>query len=551
MQLKWCTRLIKVNSHNLYIRVALSIAMIAIVVSIVSSMLSYFSGFKEKKNTNYQLVQQLARTTEKTAAIAAYINDKELSQEIINGLLRNDLVQGASLEGDANAKGEIELFIANGTTNKNKEAVIVKLVHPFLDDTYIGELAIYPNDNFIKQQAQAALIKEFILMLIQSIVIAFFVSLVVHRWLTKPIQNLTDSFAKINPSEPETFTKLTYKQGKRDEISRLTRGINALMHELHLTISNEQTLRKKTQELEAKFRLIFEQASAGICLLNDKNIITTSNPAFKRYFSVFSENQLSNVYFTDLVNNADELQSLLLAIRDNKKPSQATLDIECSLGDRTVWFHCLFARLTDQRNTQRGQQQVPLVEVILHDITERTERELKTRFEADHDPLTGLLNRRAGEKRLTKTLRECINNNSHLVVMMIDLDKFKPINDTYGHEAGDKVLIETAHRFKTLFHQKNDMCIRLGGDEFIVARQLNKVDKKEIQKHATALLNELQQKVSISSTQACAVGASIGIAIAPYDGTEFHELMHNGDNTLYHVKETGRGRVAFYDDIKN
>ncbi|MFP3624361.1 hypothetical protein, partial [Burkholderia sp. SIMBA_051] len=90
-------------------------------------------------------------------------------------------------------------------------------------------------------------------------------------WLTKPIQNLTDSFAKINPSKPETLKMLSFKQGKRDEISRLTQNINALMHELHLTISNEQTLRKKTQELEAKFRLIFEQASAGICLLDDKN----------------------------------------------------------------------------------------------------------------------------------------------------------------------------------------------------------------------------------------------------------------------------------------
>jgi len=543
--------LIKIISQKLYIRVAIAIALVAIVVSLVSSMLSYYSGFKEKKNTNYLLVQQLAQTMGKTAAIAAYLNDKELSQEIINGLLSNDLVQGASLEGEANAKGEMELFIANGTINKQKEAVLVKLVHPFLDDTFIGVLSIYPDDNFIQQQAQAALKKEFILMLIQSIVIAFFVSLVVQRWLTQPIQNLTDSFAKINPSEPETLNMLTFKQGKRDEISRLTHGINALMHELHLTISNEQTLRKKTQELEAKFRLIFEQASAGICLLDSKNSITTFNPAFKHYFTVPGEKELSTLHFPELLNNVDELQSLLEEIRFAHNPPQTTLDVECKVGYKTLWFHCLFVRLTDQRDTNRGPQQEQLVEVILHDVTERAERELQTRFEADHDPLTGLLNRRAGEKRLQKALRECIKNNKHLVLMMIDLDKFKPINDTYGHEAGDKVLIETAHRFKTLFHEKNDMCIRLGGDEFIIARQVNTYNKAETLEQATTLLNELQQQVSISNTRTCAVGASIGIAIAPTDGTELHELMHNGDKTLYHVKETGRGKVAFYDNIKN
>ena len=398
--------MIKIISQKLYIRVAISIALVAIVVSLVSSMLSYYSGFKEKKNTNYLLVQQLAQTMEKTAAIAAYLNDRELSQEIINGLLSNDLVQGASLEGEVNPKGEMDLFIAKGSTNKKNEAVLIKLVHPFIEDTFIGVLAIYPDDNFIEQQAQSALIKEFILMLIQSIVIAFFVSLVVQRWLTQPIQNLTDSFAKINPSEPETLKMLTFKQGKRDEISRLTQGINALMHELHLTISNEQTLRKKTQELEAKFRLIFEQASAGICLLDDKNIITTFNPAFKHYFTVPGEEELPTLHFPELLSNVDELQSLLADIRSAKNPPQTTLDVECKVGYKTVWFHCLFVRLTDQRDTKRNPKQEQLVEVILHDVTERAEREQQTRFEADHDPLTGLLNRRAGEKRLKKALRE-------------------------------------------------------------------------------------------------------------------------------------------------
>jgi len=271
-------------SQKLYIRVALSIAIVAVVVSILSSILSYYSSLKEKKNTNYLLVQQLAQTMEKTAAIAAYLNDHELSQEITNGLLRNDLVQGASIEGEVNPQGETDLFIASGSINKQKEAVSINLIHPFIEETIIGILSIYPDDNFIQQQAQSSLEKEFLLMLAHSIIIAFFVSLVVRKWLTQPIQSLTDSFAAIDPTAPETMKMLAFKQGKRDEISRLTQGINALMHELHLTISNEQELRKKTQELEAKFRLIFEQASAGICLLDGKNNITTFNPAFKHYF---------------------------------------------------------------------------------------------------------------------------------------------------------------------------------------------------------------------------------------------------------------------------
>jgi len=134
--------------------------------------------------------------------------------------------------------------------------------------------------------------------------------------------------------------------------------------------------------------------------------------------------------------------------------------------------------------------------------------------------------------------------------MMIDLDKFKPINDTYGHEAGDKVLIEIANRFKKRFNNNTDICIRLGGDEFIVAQQINNYDKSSTQNQAIALLDELQQDISISQTKKCAVGASIGIAVAPNDGNELLELMFNADKMLYHVKETGRGNVAFYDELK-
>ncbi|MEI8619057.1 GGDEF domain-containing protein [Pseudoalteromonas sp. B193] len=287
-----------------------------------------------------------------------------------------------------------------------------------------------------------------------------------------------------------------------------------------------------------------------MCLLDDKNIITTFNPAFKHYFTVPGEEELPTLHFPELLSNVDELQSLLADIRSAKNPPQTTLDVECKVCYKTVWFHCLFVRLTDQRDTKRNPKQEQLVEVILHDVTERAEREQQTRFEADHDPLTGLLNRRAGEKRLKKALRECIKHNEHLVLMMIDLDKFKPINDTYGHEAGDKVLIEIAHRFKTLFHEKNDMCIRLGGDEFIVARQVNTYNKAATREQSIALLNELQQDIYISQNKTCAVGASIGIAVGPNDGEELLELMINGDKMLYHVKETGRGQIAFYDEFK-
>ena len=530
-------------SQKLYVKVALSIALVSVLVSLASSSLSYYAGLNEKKETNYLLVKQLAQTMEKTAAISAYLADRELSQEIVNGLLSNDLVKGVSLSGEA------DMVIAQGSINNQAERISIKLMHPFINDSQVGTLNLYPDDKYIQLQAKKASKKEIILMLLHSIVIAFFVSLLVHRRLTRPIQDLTDSFATINPSIPETMRMLTVKQGNRDEIGKLATGINSLMHELHHTISNERALREKTQELESKFRLIFEQASAGICLLDEQNMVTTYNPAFARYFTITGKSDMATLNFPLLLNNEERLQGLLKEIRQEDTPDQITLDIECTIGKTNKWMHCLFAKLADQRNNQR-EKQGGLIEVILHDVTERTEREFQTRFEADHDPLTHLLNRRAGEKKLHKALFDSMKNQHHLVLMMIDLDKFKPVNDTFGHEAGDKVLIEIASRIKSRFCLTTDICIRWGGDEFVVARKIDNFDQTLSAQQAEDMLQDILVPIHISEYEQCEIGASIGIVIGPKDGKVLHELMVNADNTMYQVKEKGRGHVAFFENKK-
>jgi diguanylate cyclase (GGDEF)-like protein/PAS domain S-box-containing protein len=527
-------------SQKLNVKVAVSIAFVALLVSLVSSTFSYYAGLNERKTTNYQLAEQLGRSMEKTAAIAAYLGDRELGQEIVNGLLSNDLVEGVNLFGEPN------MFITQGNIDGQGEQISLVLSHPFIQDNQIGTLNLFPNEQFIQQQAQKATKKEVFLMLLHSVIIAFFVSIFVHRRLTRPIQNLTESFATINPSEPSTMRMLKIKHGPQDEIGKLVQGINSLMHELHLTISNERELREKTQELERKFRLIFEQASAGICLLDENNMITTHNPAFEQHFTPVGEDKLPSLNFPVLLNDTEKMQKLLSEIRAEDKFDQITLDIECTIGTQTKWLHCLFAKLSDQRSAHRDDTGT-IIEVILHDITERTQREFQTRFEADHDTLTHLMNRRAGEKKLHKALFECMKNGRHLVLMMIDLDKFKPVNDTYGHEAGDLVLVEIARRIKVHFEMSSDICIRWGGDEFVVARQLDEFDVTSIAELATQLLDSIQQPIHISEYERCRVGASIGIVAAPKDGRVLHELMVNADNTMYQVKDKGRGDVAFYD----
>jgi diguanylate cyclase (GGDEF)-like protein/PAS domain S-box-containing protein len=526
-------------SQKIYIRVALNIAIVALLVSIVTSFFSYTSGLEEKKTINYSLVKQLAQTMQKTAAMSVYLTDIDLGTEIGNGLLSNDLVKGVSLSGG------VDMQLTYGEMDNVLEQISINLMHPFIPDVQIGLLTLYPDDIYIQQQAQGDSEKEVLLMMVNSIIIIFFVSIAVHQRLTRPLQYLTDEFSQIDPSLPETMQMLSVRSRAKDEISRLIKGINSLMYELRLTMSNERELRIKTQELEARFRLIFEQASAGICLVNQQNMITVYNPAFESLFIKEGDVEMVTMNFPILLSNPDKLQELFDTIRNKHGVDQLTLDIECTVGKETKWIHCLFAKLTEQRDSVRDNQE-SLIEVVLHDVTERAEKEFQTQFEADHDALTYLLNRRAGERKLNNALSECIENEHKLMLMMIDLDKFKPVNDNFGHEAGDKVLVEVSRRIKNQFNLTTDICIRWGGDEFLIARQVEDFDLHSAMTQAQQLLQDIEQPIEVKSNTNCDVSASIGLVIGPNDGQVLHKLMMNADSAMYQAKESGRGQVILF-----
>jgi diguanylate cyclase (GGDEF)-like protein/PAS domain S-box-containing protein len=524
-------------SQKLYIRVALAIVLVAVVVSLFVSALSYYFGLETRQQASHLLAEKLSKTVEKTAVIAAYSNDAGLAQEIVNGLVINQYIKSARLNNDSG----LETIAGKFTGNSDRISTVLK--HPFLENVQVGVLEIYLDQEFIQQQTADTTKNEILILLSLSLILAFFVSVLVHRRLTKPIQNLIDNFEQMDPHSPNTVRMLPYRD--KDEIGKLVIGINALMHELHHSFNVERDLRVQTQILESKFRLIFEQASAGICLVDDSDTITTFNPAFAAYFTAQDSDEVSSMHFPTLLTNTDKLQQLLREIRNKSKIGQVALDIECEVGDKQKWMHCLFAKVTDQRAQQR-ETSSSIIEVILYDVTERAERELQTRFEADHDVLTHLLNRRSGEKKLHKMLFFSIKQQQPFVLMMIDLDKFKPINDTYGHEAGDKVLQEIAERIRTMFSADENVCIRWGGDEFVVAFHIDDGDNITIKKQAETLLEQIQQPIQIQPDVSCSVGASIGLVIAPEHGKVLHELLVNADNIMYQVKENGSGRVEAY-----
>lgn len=180
---------------------------------------------------------------------------------------------------------------------------------------------------------------------------------------------------------------------------------------------------------------------------------------------------------------------------------------------------------------------------ILHDITERKRDEAMLQFLANHDQLTQLPNRNQFTQKLHEALARASRYEHRVALLFVDLDRFKNVNDTLGHESGDILLIAVAGRFRETL-RGTDTLARLGGDEFTVV--LEEVEgPSQAAASAQRLLNTLAQPFHVQGHELF-IGASIGISIFPEDGGDATTLLRNADIAMYRSKDLGRNIFQFF-----
>lgn len=182
--------------------------------------------------------------------------------------------------------------------------------------------------------------------------------------------------------------------------------------------------------------------------------------------------------------------------------------------------------------------------LVMRDITERKEKEAQIYHLAFHDPLTDLPNRRMFMKQLREEVSLAKELNTKLAVMFLDLDRFKYVNDTWGHEAGDYILTVAAERLKKVLRH-GDLIGRLGGDEFaIMLKNVNSED--DVIAFTNRLRESFKEPIEVVPKQQYSLSCSIGIAMFPEHGTDAEKLLLNADTALYAIKGEGKNEHAFF-----
>ncbi|MCP5396447.1 MAG: EAL domain-containing protein [Sphingomonadaceae bacterium] len=245
---------------------------------------------------------------------------------------------------------------------------------------------------------------------------------------------------------------------------------------------------------------------------------------------------LSSLFIPDQ-DDSEEKAERPLAFLLSARNSIMDLPVRIAIDGSEVWWSISGKPQLDEEGNFQGYRG------SAKDITSVREAQRDASRLAQYDSLTGLANRHRMTKRLTATLTAYKAAKRSCALMMLDLDRFKQVNDTLGHPAGDELLKQVAQRLQRIIGKTGEIG-RLGGDEFqVILPDMD--DRGDLGDLAERVIQMVSQPYSIDGSRAI-IGTSVGIAIAPYDGLDTEELVGAADLALYAAKGGGRGQFRFY-----
>lgn len=312
---------------------------------------------------------------------------------------------------------------------------------------------------------------------------------------------------------------------------------------------NQKLNREQVQELNSENRSLSEKNDILNSIHDSLDIIFFSYDIQngQLYISQGIE-QISPFSNKEIMENPKLVKQLIRFLNDD---FEKELDKLLILGERGS----IQLEIKDQTNSHKwveveisplkdNSSKLIRVNGCISNISEQKSLEQKLKQMAYYDELTDLPNRKFIQKHLRKTLARSKRHEHCFSVMFIDLDGFKKVNDSLGHECGDLLLIEVANRLNESVREE-DLTGRLGGDEFMIV--FEETNKEEVEKIAERIIDSLSKPILVNDNEA-KISPSIGISMYPNDGIDIETLINNADKAMYYAKNNGKNNYQFYEE---
>ena len=503
-------------------RTTVVIFSLALLLGLVFAFASGRSVERREYDRLQSQLRQLVATVDTTAEIAAFLKNRELARQIAVGLMQNNIVAGVRISASGTTLYQVMRSRAAGAGQLD---AIVRPIHsPFDRSDTVGAMTLYLSRSQLRDRSWIYTRNILFLLALEVAAISAGTVLVVFLVVTLPIRRISDELHLLLESDSPMLR--TPAGSEADEIGRLVGDVNSLIRNL-----NDRTARlAKAQRIANLGSWEWDFAAGSLAWSDEMYRVLGFAPqefpaTFARLFAAAHPDDRRMV--TDAID---------AVVRDGK-------------GYR------IDHRIVRPDGTERivhAEAEVALAEAgkparvlgTLHDVTEYRHAMTRLQYLANHDPLTGLPNRLLLQDRINRLIAGSDRRNCPMAVMFLDLDRFKNINDTLGHETGDALLRQVAQRL-TACVRAGDTVARIGGDEFAIV--LAGIAGPDEAAHIAQQILDTFVPVFDVAGRELFITASIGITIYPFEDSEIENLLRNADAAMYGAKEMGRNTFRFYD----
>jgi diguanylate cyclase (GGDEF)-like protein/PAS domain S-box-containing protein len=366
-------------------------------------------------------------------------------------------------------------------------------------------------------------IGHIVIQILLLIIISLFVRMIIVRNITRPVKDLQAAMAEIGSNMD--LSRRVNVDANNSDIGDMAKSFNALVERL-----------QHANESLQLFAKMFNNSGEAIIITDAQRKIIAVNPAFVK-ITEYTEAEV-------IGNNP----SLLSSGRQDAKFYQTMWNSinETGLWQGEIWNRRkggeVYPEWLSIGTVRNAQNEIINYIALFSDITKRKENEARIEHLAHYDSLTHLPNRALFADRLKHTLVTAVRNKKKTALLFLDLDKFKSVNDTLGHLAGDALLLSVAERLKSCVREADTIC-RQGGDEFMIL--LPEIggaeDAERVARKIVAAMAEPHHIVG----RDLIVTFSIGISVCPDDATDEETMIKHADDAMYRAKEQGRNNFQF------
>lgn len=472
----------------------------------------------------YDSLHALIGATERTARVAAFAGDRQLAQEVADGLQQSRIVASIRIYSGGQLLAHRQGKLPQQDATPADAMIVRPLISPFDHQESVGRIEITPALETIRDDASRYAYFVSAMVVLALVSLSAGMAWIVYRAVTRPIKGVSDRLHAIDVERGDLLSPPAGSEG--DEIGRLVADVNAMIRRMVEAIDTERGLRTEREASERRFRLIFESVEAGIFVLDERGRLQSWNPAMARIFGadrLRRESPLPPLHAL-LGVPAEDIARM---ISDTLvRQSAVSADFELGLADS------MGRSVSVVLNANRDGS----LHGVANDITERKRAIAEVLSMAERDPLTGLFNRR-GLMRVGARIQPEISERRQTAVLLVDLDGFKAVNDTFGHETGDKLLVFLSRAFESLV-RRSDYVARLGGDEFAIVLPAI-ADRGPADKVAAKVVEVCGQPIPIDE-HVVRIGASVGVAIGRDPAAAIDDLLNAADRAMYEVKRLGK-----------